>query len=48
MRLTLTLYETTYSVEEKRSDFGGEELKKLFSRLMVAAGYPPSVLEEEE
>lgn len=50
MKITLELYDNRYTVETinpKQNDFNGEELKELFSRLMVAAGYSPSVIDLE-
>lgn len=47
MKLTLEMYDTVCSVETEQDDLDGYELKELFSRLMVVAGYPPCVIEEE-
>lgn len=50
MKITLELYDNRYTVETinpKQNDFNGEELKELFSRLMVVAGYSPSVIDLE-
>ena len=38
----------TYTAENLDWDLNGEELLAAFKRLMVAAGYPPSVLNNEE
>lgn len=51
MKITLELYHTRYTVETvipELDEFNGEELKELFSRLMVVAGYSPSVIDLED
>lgn len=45
MKLTIELYNYNYSVECDREDFNGEELKQMFTRLLVCAGYPTSLIE---
>lgn len=48
MKLTLELYDERYTVETinpKQNDFNGDEMKELFSRLLVVAGFGASVLE---
>ena len=37
----------TYTAENLNWDLSGEELLTAFKRLMVAAGYPPSILSDE-
>lgn len=48
MRITLESYEHTYTFESQSDDFTAEELKEQFSRLLVLAGYSPSVIELAE
>ena len=45
MLLTLELYDTEYSIETDSNEHTAEELKEMFSRLLVVAGFPPSVVE---
>lgn len=48
MKITLELYKTRYTVESDQDDFTADELKGLFSRIMVVAGFPPGVIQLEE
>lgn len=48
MKITLELYKTRYAVESDQDDFSADELKGLFSRIMVVAGFPPGVIQLEE
>ena len=48
MKITLELYGKNYSIESKANDYTAEELKKLFSALLVCAGYSPEVLVTED
>lgn len=46
MKMTLELYGDTYIIDKPdQNDFDADELKELFSQLMVSAGFPPSVIE---
>lgn len=45
MRITLESYNHTYTFGSQADDFTAEELKEQFSRLLVLAGYSPSVIE---
>ena len=45
MRITLESYNHTYTIESEADDFTAEELKEQFSRLLVLAGFAPSVIE---
>ena len=47
MKITLELYDQRCSIECPHDDFDSEKLKDLFSRLLVAAEFPPSVVEGE-
>lgn len=46
MKITLEMYDTICSIETEGDDLDECEIKDLFSRLMVVAGYPASVIEE--
>jgi hypothetical protein len=48
MKITLEIYSKNYSIESKADDYRAEELKQLFSALLVCAGYPPDVLTTED
>lgn len=51
MKITLELYDQRYIVETlnpKQNDFNGNEMKELFARIMVMAGFAPSVLEPSD
>ena len=45
MRITLEMYGEKYMVESAHDDYNAKELKEIFSRLLVQATYPPSVIE---
>lgn len=46
MKMTLELYGNTYIIDKPdQNDFDADELKELFSQLMVSAGFPASVIE---
>ena len=44
MKMELEMYDATYIAEMQNDDIPGDDLIELFSRLMVVAGYPPSVI----
>ena len=46
--ITLCVNGQTYSVDNINWDANANELLEQFQRLMVAAGYPPSILDDEE
>lgn len=48
MKITFTSYGTTYSVETKPDDYDANELKEIFFRILVASGFPPSILEDPD
>ena len=48
MRITLRLYDGEYTIEQSGEDASADELKELFSRLLVVAGFAPSVIELED
>lgn len=45
MKLVLELYDKKFTVEAERDDYTAEDLKEIFSRLLVQAGFLPDVLE---
>lgn len=47
MKIILEHYDEKYIVESQANDYNSKEMKERFNRLLVMAGYPPSVLEEE-
>lgn len=48
MKIVLQSGEETYTVEGLPWDSGAEDLIKKFKELLVAAGYPASILSDEE
>ena len=48
MKLTLEMNDCKYSVETPYDDTLGNKLKETFARLLVVAGYPPSVIEFDD
>lgn len=44
MRIMLENWGTRYTVETDREDICSDELKGIFNRLLVQAGFPPSVM----
>lgn len=48
MKMTLELYGTRYSAEHESDAYRADELKDLFSRLLVVAQFPPSVIQADE
>ena len=48
MKITLELYDTKCTVEDPNEEHTAGELKEMFSKLMVQAGFSPSVIEEEK
>ncbi len=48
MKITLELYDTRYTVENDQNGQNAAELKDIFSRILVAASFPPSVIELED
>ena len=45
MKITLEAYGKKYTFESEMDDYNGDELKEIFTRMMVQAGFPPSVIE---
>lgn len=48
MKLTYEAYGIRYTVETDRDDHDGAELKEIFSKILVQAGFAPSVIDVEE
>lgn len=48
MKLTLELYDKKITAEENSDEHTAQQLKELFSRLLVVAGYSPSVIEDQD
>lgn len=48
IRITLEIYGNIYSAELEGCDYTADKLKDAFSRLLVQATYPPSVIESAE
>ena len=48
MKITLEMHNYKHSYESEYEDFNAMELKEAFERLMVCAGYPPSVINLED
>lgn len=47
-KITLETNGYKYQVEMPGSDYASDEMKEAFSRLLVQATYPPSVIESAE
>ena len=48
MKIIFEHYDMRYTIEGGEQDYDANELKRLFERMLVAAGYPPSVIEFED
>lgn len=48
MRITLEMYDSKYTYESDRNDYNANELKEIFSRLLVQATFSPEVIEPAE
>lgn len=48
MKLIYEAYGVRYTVEDNRNDHNAGELKEIFSKILVQAGYAPSVIDVEE
>lgn len=47
MKITLEYYDNKYTVECP-DDYTADKVKDIFSRMLVQAGYPPSVIDNQE
>lgn len=45
MRITLEMYNNKYIYESDSEDYDANELKEIFSRMLVQATFPPDVIE---
>lgn len=48
MKITLEMHDQKYIFEAPQDDFNANEMKEIFSRLLVQATYPPCVIEPAE
>lgn len=48
MRITLEMNDSRIIYESDKDDYNANELKEIFSRMMVQATYPPSVIDPAE
>ena len=48
MKISLELYDKTCRVESERNEYRADELKEIFSRMLVLAGFDPSVIQCED
>lgn len=48
MRITLEIDNSKIIYESDKSDYRANELKEIFSRMMVQATYPPNVIDPAE
>lgn len=48
MKITLEMYDSKYTYESDRDDYDANEMKEIFSRMLVQAAFSPSVIELAE
>lgn len=48
MRITLEMHNNKYIYESDSESYDANELKEIFSRMLVQATYPPDVIEPAE
>lgn len=48
MKIIYEAYGTRYTVETEHDDHNADELKEIFSRVLIQAGFPPSVAELDD
>lgn len=48
MRIILEMYDSRIIYESDKDDYRADEMKEIFSRMLVQAAYPPSVIEPAE
>lgn len=48
MKITLEMYNNKYIYESDSEDYSANELKEIFSRMLVQATFPPDVIEPAE
>lgn len=47
-RITFEYFDEVFTIELPQNDYDADELKEYFSRLLVLAGFPPSVIDTGE
>lgn len=48
MKIILEMYDSRIIYESDKDDYKADEMKEIFSRMLVQATYPPSVIEPAE
>ena len=48
MRIILEMYDSRIIYESDKDDYRADEMKEIFSRMLVQATYPPCVIEPAE
>ena len=48
MKIVFEQYNTRYTVEDDIDSHSAQELKEIFSKILVQAGFAPSVIENED
>lgn len=48
MKIILEMYDSRIIYESDKNDYTSNEMKEIFSRMLVQATYPPSVIEPAE
>ncbi len=48
MKIILEMHDQKYMFESSQDDFSANEVKEIFSRLLVQATYPPDVIDLAE
>lgn len=45
MKITLEMYNNRYTYESDRNDYNANEMKEIFSRMLVQATFSPGVID---
>lgn len=48
MKIILEMYDSRIIYESDKNDYAANEMKEIFSRMLVQATYPPSVIDTAE
>ena len=48
MKIVLEMYDSKYTYESDKNDYDANELKEIFSRMLVQATFSPEVIEPSE
>ena len=48
MKITLEMYDSRIIYESDKNDYTANEMKEIFSRMLVQATFPPDVIEPAE